>query len=140
MKWLYCLVYINEKFMEKRLKIYILFVFFLTVCTNTIYPQNSNKLEIVDIYNTSTKPNLRPKMPDRQYITCLYDGESLYLYFTYGEGECLLKVTNTDTGEQMSYVFDSNESSQISIGNIDNGLINIYTQLNRSYEGRINIE
>ena len=48
---------------------------------------------------TLGKPNKgvstgRPKAPDRQAITCAYDGEQLLLTFVYSEGMATLSVTD----------------------------------------------
>ena len=37
---------------------------------------------------------LRPKAPDRQIITCAYDGETLHLSFIIPEGTATLSVTD----------------------------------------------
>ncbi len=55
--------------------------------------------------NKGTKAG-RPKAPDRQVVTCAYDGEELHLSFVYSEGTATLSVTD-ETLLTSTYVIDT---------------------------------
>lgn len=48
----------------------------------------------------------RPKAPDRQVVTCAYDGEELHLSFVYSEGAATISVTD-ETFLTSTYVIDT---------------------------------
>lgn len=67
----------------------------------------------------------RPKAPDRQVITCTYDGYGMDLNFTYSEGMAVLTVTD--------------ENLQGLVYNIDTSLLDVYVPVG-NLAGAINIE
>lgn len=67
----------------------------------------------------------RPKAPDRQVITCTYDGYGMDLNFTFSEGMGVLTVTD--------------ENLQGLVYNIDTSLLDVYVPVG-NLAGAINIE
>ena len=79
-----------------------------------------------------------PKAPDRQIITCSYDGEILTLNFVYSEGMGILSIVDQEDYEY-SYNLDTSVLFiQIPVGNL-NGMIRLQleTEYGRFFEGLI---
>ena len=78
----------------------------------------------------------RPKAPDRQTITCAYDGEQLHLTLVYSEGTATLSVTD-ETLLTSTYEIDTAPLVvTVPVGEL-NGTISIEleTQRGNSYSG-----
>lgn len=56
--------------------------------------QQKPKAPITLVKRNNGVANGRPKAPDRQVITCAYDGETLHLSFIIPEGTATLSVTD----------------------------------------------
>lgn len=79
----------------------------------------------------------RPQSPFEQFIEAYYDGETLSLCFARPEGLCNLTVVDNETNNIEWYYFDSNEETEIAIGEYWNSTILIDTSLGNSYIGVI---
>lgn len=80
----------------------------------------------------------RPHVPERQYITCAYDGENICLNFAYSEGMCDVYVADACTGEMQSFSIDSSELSvAICVGEIGESYITLITENGNTYEGSV---
>lgn len=79
----------------------------------------------------------RPKAPDRQIITCSYDGEVLTLNFVYSEG-LVLSIKDEECNEYIYCVDSAALFIQVPVGNL-NGTIHIQleTEYGRFFEGFI---
>lgn len=106
---------------------------------------------IADITNPSERQKIvinrktsnRPKAPSKQEpqeITCLYanTGE-IDITFRYSEGECILNVFNYENNEEKSYVFDSNNTAIIFVGELSNAQFEIITEAGYTYVGTLTI-
>ena len=78
----------------------------------------------------------RPKAPDRQQVTCAYDGEVIYLNFAIPEGMATLSVTD-GTGLTAIYNFDSSTLEVcISVGQLYGTVsIEVITGNDNTYNG-----
>lgn len=88
----------------------------------------------------SNKKNVsnRPHVPNRQIITCVYDGEDICLEFAYSEGICDVYLTDAYTGETQCFSIDSSELSVvICVGEIGESYITLITENGNTYEGVI---
>lgn len=98
--------------------------------------QTNNTLKLTKIKGGQTSN--RPHMPDRQVITCVYDGENICLDFAYSEGVCDTYVMDARTGEMQHFSFDSSELSVfIYVGEIGESYITLVTEYGNTYEGTI---
>jgi|GEM_PF-1649199 hypothetical protein len=79
--------------------------------------------------------NNKPKAPSMQHIECWYEDGMLTLDFAIPEGDCVLTVTEEQTGMSSGYSFDSAPTAQVYIGEIWNATIEINTENGHSYEG-----
>ena len=80
----------------------------------------------------------RPKAPDRQAITCAYDGEQLLLTFVYSEGMATLSVTD-ETLLSSTYEIDTAPLVvTVPVGQL-NGTVSIEleTESGRQYIGEL---
>lgn len=61
----------------------------------SMYAENGATKRLILLQKTGKgmKP-LRPKAPDRQVITCTYDGETLHLSLVIPEGDAILSITD----------------------------------------------
>ena len=77
-----------------------------------------------------------PKAPDRQVITCSYDGEMLTLNFIYSEGWAALSVID-DCGYDAKYFVDSSDLYiQLYIGPLIGTIyIQLETEADKDYQG-----
>lgn len=126
--------------MKKLLLIFLsCFACCLQICLATgnddnPYPNNGPILT----KTTTGQTSKRPHMPDRQMITCVYDGENICLDFAYSEGMCDVYVTDARTGEMQLFSFDSSELSVlIYVGEIGESYIALVTEYGNTYEGTI---
>ena len=83
------------------------------LCISSICNAESNqqsqptpKVPITLVKINKGASSTRPKAPDRQIVTCAYDGEALHLSFVYSEGTVSLYVTD-DTLFTSIYEFDT---------------------------------
>ncbi|MBD5287016.1 MAG: hypothetical protein HDS27_05755 [Bacteroides sp.] len=92
---------------------------------------------------TLGKPNKgvsagRPKAPDRQTITCAYDGEQLHLSFVYSEGIAILSVTDETMTTNLYFIDTSPLEVTVQVGKLSGKVyIEMETELSNIYQGRI---
>lgn len=128
--------------MKTKLKSGLTLALALTLNASFAQVNNSDKTTkepskiIIIERNKKTDPN-RPKMPSRQHIECLYAGGTLSFFFAVPEGECVLTVTDSASGISMQYYFDSADSAEIYVGEIETGSIEISTANGNEYVGLI---
>ncbi len=86
---------------------------------------------------TRVKP-FRPKAPDRQIVTCSYDGEELYISFVIPEGMATLSVTD-ENALNASYQFDTSPlETTITVGPLQGTIyIEMETERGNVYQGEI---
>ena len=86
---------------------------------------------------TGMKP-LRPKSPDRQVITCAYDGEILHLSFVIPEGTATFSVTD-ETLLTSTYEIDTTPLEvSVSVGELFGTVsLEMETALGNGYNGII---
>ena len=97
-------------------------------------PINSHRTYIT-IQPVPKNPGGRPKIPSMQHIECWYEDGMLTLDFAIPEGDCVLTVTEEQTGMSSGYSFDSASTAQVYIGEIWNATIEINTENGHSYKG-----
>ncbi|MDE6548637.1 MAG: hypothetical protein K2L22_06540 [Muribaculaceae bacterium] len=97
-------------------------------------PQRSTVLEKTE---TGFKP-IRPKTPDRQIVTCVYDGEELHLSFVLQEGNATLSLTD-DSLVTVTYEIDTRPLDiSVSVGSLYGPTsIEVSTEKGNSYTGTI---
>lgn len=80
----------------------------------------------------------RPKAPDRQVITCTYDGYGMDLKFTFSEGMAVLTVTD-DNLQGLVYDIDTSLLDvYVPVGNLAGSInIELETENGNVYEGEI---
>lgn len=90
-----------------------LFTYLAITCSGmilTMHAENSaqetNQSTITLTKSVRTNPIKRPKAPDRQIVTCTYDGEELNLNFVIPEGMATLSCTD-ETLLTATFEFDS---------------------------------
>lgn len=127
--------------MKTKLKSGLTLALALTLNASFAQVNNSDKTakepSKIIIERSDKKPLTRPQMPSRQHIECLYAGGSLSFFFAVPEGECVLTVTDSASGISMQYYFDSADSAEIYVGEIETGSINISTANGNEYVGLI---
>lgn len=98
----------------------------------------NKKTTILLVRVNKGKPFTRPKAPDRQVITCLYDGEELFFNFAIPEGSATVTVTD-ETKTISIYQIDTTQLEiHITVGEfIGDALIEVETELNNRYYGQI---
>ena len=98
---------------------------------------NSNANTIILVRTEKGKPIRRPKAPDRQIVTCAYDGEELHLSLVIPEGMATLSVTD-ETLLTSIYEFDTTSLEvSVPVGNLI-GTISIEMETeNNTYYGQI---
>lgn len=98
-------------------------------------------LTSIVIYETGKgDTSVRPRIPSRQQILCIYENEHLNLSFAIAEGECQLTVTDMTTGFARQYVFDSSALATVYVGALTQAHIEISTANGREYEGWLAME
>lgn len=81
-------------------------------------------------------PMSRPGAPDRQRVSCYYDGETIVIDFYYPEGECLVTLTDLYTG--MTQCHSDNSSGleiSVPVGEIFESSIEVSTEKGNKYIG-----
>ena len=78
----------------------------------------------------------RPKTPDRQSITCTYDGMTMELNFTISEGISTLTVTD-ETPQCITYTIDTSALYvSVPIGSLSGSItIELYTERGNHFTG-----
>ena len=78
----------------------------------------------------------RPKAPDRQVVTCEYDGENLHLSFVYPEGSATLSVTD-DSLLTATYLIDTDPLDlKVSVGSLSGTIsVKIETEYGNTFVG-----
>lgn len=86
---------------------------------------------------TKMKP-LRPKAPDRQMVTCAYDGEELHLSFLYSEGTATLSVTDETLLTSIYHIDTTPLEISVSVGELFGTVyIDMETEAGKTYYGEI---
>lgn len=80
----------------------------------------------------------RPKAPDRQVVTCAYDGEDMHLSFVIPEGMATLSVTD-ESLLSSTYAFDTSlQEITVIVGALEGAIsIEIGTEWGNVYKGEI---
>lgn len=81
------------------------------------------------------KPNLRPKAPSRQIVTCIYDEGNLYFEFAIPEGQCQLFLSDPSTGETVVAGFDSDVTEPVYVGYHRTASLTVNTENGNTYAG-----
>lgn len=115
----------------------------VSLLTFTLMSDDSDNSNYPRIIKVLRKGSNRPKAPSKQEpqeITCLYvnTGE-LHITFREPEGECILNVFNYENNEEKSYVFDSNNTAIIFVGELSNAQFEIITEAGYTYVGTLTI-
>lgn len=80
----------------------------------------------------------RPKAPDRQMVTCAYDGEELHLSFLYSEGTATLSVTDETLLTSIYQIDTTPLEVTVSVGELFGTVsIEMETEAGNSYYGEI---
>lgn len=98
---------------------------------------SAESTQIILLKEISNNRDNRPRTPSRQQITCIYDGECIYINFLIPEGQCSLLVTEQNLGISNCYSFDSEDETVVRLGIIKNAMLRIDTGFGKSYEGAI---
>ena len=100
---------------------------------NCIY---SNQSTTILVKQETGKPIRRPKAPDRQVVTCEYDGENLHLSFVYPEGSATLSVTD-DSLLTATYLIDTDPLDlKVSVGSLSGTIsVKIETEYGNTFVG-----
>lgn len=93
--------------------------------------------QIIFLKEIGNNRDNRPRNPSRQQVTCLYDGECVYLSFLVPEGQCNLIITEQNIGVTNYYIFNSEDEIAIPVGIIKSSILRIDTEFGKSYEGLI---
>lgn len=114
--------------------------FISTLCMaepNQQSPQKQ-KAPIILVNPNKEVSTSRPKAPDRQAITCAYDGEQLLLTFVYSEGMATLSVTD-ETLLSSTYEIDTAPLVvTVPVGQLNGTiLIELETESGRQYIGEL---
>ena len=109
------------------------------LCSFSINAQDDNKGEGTPIIITNTEGETpsRPLSPSHQQITCTYTEGCLFFNFRYPEGLCSLEVTDFETGDILTYTFDSEGEAAVLVGELNNAHLLITTAFGHSYEGNL---
>ena len=126
---------INRIMVKKLILLLSLFLF----CNLFIYSKdgsgNTNDNPVITL--KSTNPSQRPQAPSNQQITCTYTEGCLFFNFRYPEGLCSLEVTDFETGDILTYTFDSEGEAAVLVGELNNAHLLITTAFGHSYEGNL---
>lgn len=80
----------------------------------------------------------RKKMPDKQIISCCYDGESLVVDFSMPDGLCTVTIFDPETNASKSYLIDSSLLTvNLDVSQSQSLYIEIMTGRGVIYEGYI---
>ena len=109
------------------------------LCGFSINAQDDNKGggETIKITKKEKDIPSRPLSPSNQQITCTYSEECLFFNFRYPEGLCSLEVTDFETGDILTYTFDSEGEAAVLVGELNNAHLLITTAFGHSYEGNL---
>ena len=109
------------------------------LCSFSINAQDDNKGEGETIKITKKEKDIpsRPHTPTNQQIDCTYLEGCLLFNFRYPEGVCSLEVTDFETGDILTYTFDSEGEAAVLVGELNNAHLLITTTFGHSYEGDI---
>lgn len=81
-------------------------------------------------------PMSRPGAPDRQRVSCSYDGETIVIDFYYPEGDCLVTVTDLYTGMTQCHSDNSSDLEiSVPVGEIFESSIEVSTEKGNKYIG-----
>lgn len=97
--------------------------------------KNTSNATPVVVSNKKEVSPFRPKAPSRQSIECMYFDGNLSVDFFIPEGECTMTVTDSNTGISLQYIFSTEESAEIYVGNLSNAYFEFDTEAGNSYEG-----
>lgn len=103
--------------------------------TQSTNPQNKRTDIVVVLKQPTKNVSGRPKAPSRQSIECMYFDGNLSVDFFIPEGECTMTVTDSNTGISLQYIFSTEESAEIYVGNLSNAYFEFDTEAGNSYEG-----
>lgn len=118
-------------------------IIMLMACTGSIVygePSNQKTSKVVIALQKSRGANSqnKPKSPDRQVISCAYDGEVMELHFAFSEGVVDIAISDAEMQEAVYSLDSSSLEIYIPIPDLV-GPINITLNTERgvSYEGSI---
>lgn len=77
----------------------------------------------------------RPKTPSRQEITCIYYDGNISVSFFLPEGECTMTVLDSTTMIAVEYMFSSEETADLYVGELNEAYIEFSTSAGNEYEG-----
>lgn len=81
---------------------------------------------------------IRPKAPDRQVITCAYDGDALHLNFALSEGAATVHVTDETLITTIFEIDTTPLEATIIVGCLEGACtIEMETEKNNTYSGTI---
>ena len=120
--------------MVKKL-ILLLFLFCNLFAYSKDISENPNNPPTIILKPTNTPQ--KPKAPSHQQITCTYTEGCLFFNFRYPEGLCSLEVTDFETGDILTYTFDSEGEAAVLVGELNNAHLLITTAFGHSYEGNL---
>lgn len=82
----------------------------------------------------------RPKAPDRQVITCEYDGEQMFLTFVCSEGFATISVTDQTLLSSIYEIDTAPLEVSVTVGDLCGNInIEMETEKGNSYSGTIEI-
>lgn len=98
----------------------------------------TQKVPIILVKINKGVSSRRPKAPDRQVVTCAYDGEEMCLSFVIPEGMATLTVTD-ESLLSSTYEFDTTpQAVSVIVGYLEGKVsIEIETELGNVYKGDI---
>lgn len=95
-------------------------------------------IQYIEIGNSPINPGKKPKLPSKQRIDCIYDGEYLHLNFLIPEGNCNMILYDAYNYAYNTYYYNSaDESISVRIGIVKNTTITIHTEKGNTYSGVI---
>lgn len=115
------------------------------LCTGSLCMADSNqksqqppKVSITLVkLNRGTSAN-RPKAPDRQVVTCSYDGETLHLSFIIPEGTATLSVTDETLLTSIYKIDTAPLEISVSVGELYGTIsIEMVTEMGNRFCGQI---
>lgn len=128
----------------KVLKFIIIIIIALTSYSEIGIALNNGKQQVTKAIHGVLKrketksPDKRPRLPNRQIIEYIYDGELLTIEFVLPEGECLVILTDQTTGIPMRFNIDSEELiAEVCVGEINESSIELITDTGNSYIGML---
>ena len=91
----------------------------------------------ITIRIVKSKTPSRPQLPSNQEITCTYTEGCLFFNFRYPEGLCSLEVTDFESGDILTFTFDSEGKAAVLVGELNNAHLLITPAFGHTYEGDI---